>query len=202
MSASPPSIDAVLLIANSANGNCLSQSSLRPLAYARSVSPITPLARSTLALVFLWYDDKARAYALHEGPNARELGVVIHDEHVGEPGSGAETHVANDLCSVRRSGRCPRGSSMHLTREKVHVILDHALAGPPSGFQPDRCPAFELRIDTGSHPMPRPRPMESNPAAVVGKPAIQSTPIIPPRRVGRGSGWIRPRGPPRAAFVR
>ena len=42
----------------------------------------------------------------------------------------------------------------------------------------------------------------SNPAAVVGKPAIQSAPIIPPRRVGRGSGWMRPRGPPCAALVR
>ena len=45
MSASPPSVDAALLIANSVNVNCLSQSSLRPLVYARSVSPITLLAR-------------------------------------------------------------------------------------------------------------------------------------------------------------
>jgi hypothetical protein len=29
------------------------------------------------------------------------------------------------------------------------------LAGPPPGVPPDRGPAFELRIDTGSHPMPR-----------------------------------------------
>ncbi len=28
------------------------------------------------------------------------------------------------------------------------------LAGPPPGLPPDRGPAFELRIDTGSHPMP------------------------------------------------
>ena len=34
------------------------------------------------------------------------------------------------------------------------------LAGPPPGLPPDRGPAFELRIETGSHPMPRSRPMK------------------------------------------
>ena len=55
-------VDAAVLIANTANGNCLSQSSLRPFAYARSVSPMTrtPLPGPLhLALVFLyqcqWY---------------------------------------------------------------------------------------------------------------------------------------------------
>ena len=50
-----PSVEAALLIANTARGSCRSQSSFRPfkLANARSVSPMTPLARSTLALVFL-----------------------------------------------------------------------------------------------------------------------------------------------------
>ena len=33
------------------------------------------------------------------------------------------------------------------------------LAGPLSGLPPDRGPAFELRIDTGQHPLPRSRPM-------------------------------------------
>ena len=42
----------------------------------------------------------------------------------------------------------------------------------------------------------------SKPAAVVGSPAIQSTPIIPPRRDGSGRGWMRPRGPPCSALVR
>ena len=55
MSASQPSVDAALLITNSANVNCWSQSSLWPSAYACSVLPITSLASSTLALVFLWY---------------------------------------------------------------------------------------------------------------------------------------------------
>ena len=50
-----PRLEAALLMANTARGRCRSQSSLRPLAKARSVSPMTPLARSTLALVFLWY---------------------------------------------------------------------------------------------------------------------------------------------------
>ncbi len=34
------------------------------------------------------------------------------------------------------------------------------LAGPPPGLPPDRGPEFELRIDTGSHPMPRSRQMK------------------------------------------
>jgi Reverse transcriptase (RNA-dependent DNA polymerase) len=34
------------------------------------------------------------------------------------------------------------------------------LAGPPPGLPPDRGPAFELRIDTETHPMPRSRPMK------------------------------------------
>ena len=34
------------------------------------------------------------------------------------------------------------------------------LAGPPPGLPPDRGPEFELRIDTGDHPMPRSRPMK------------------------------------------
>ena len=50
-----PRVEAALLIANTARGSCRSQSSFLPLAKARSVSPMTPLARSTLALVFLWY---------------------------------------------------------------------------------------------------------------------------------------------------
>ena len=34
------------------------------------------------------------------------------------------------------------------------------LAGPPPGLPPDRGPAFELRIDTGEHPVPRSRQMK------------------------------------------
>ena len=34
------------------------------------------------------------------------------------------------------------------------------LGGPPPGLPPDRGPEFELRIETGSHPMPRSRPMK------------------------------------------
>ena len=36
----------------------------------------------------------------------------------------------------------------------------NVLAGQPSCLPPDRCPAFELRIDTGSDPMLRSRPMK------------------------------------------
>ena len=42
----------------------------------------------------------------------------------------------------------------------------------------------------------------SKPAEVVGSPAIQSTPIIPPRRDGSGRGWRSPRGPRCSALVR
>ncbi len=41
----------------------------------------------------------------------------------------------------------------------------------------------------------------SNPPAVVGSQAIQSTPIIPPRREGSGRGWRSPRGPQCLALV-
>ena len=52
---SQPSVDVALLMANTASARRSSQSNLQPFAYASSVSPMTPLARSTLALVFLWY---------------------------------------------------------------------------------------------------------------------------------------------------
>ncbi len=34
------------------------------------------------------------------------------------------------------------------------------LGGAPAGLPPDRGPEFELRIDTGTAPMPRSRPMK------------------------------------------
>ena len=42
----------------------------------------------------------------------------------------------------------------------------------------------------------------SKPATVVGRRAIQSIPIIPPRRNGSGRGWRSLRWPPRSALVR
>ena len=42
-----------------------------------------------------------------------------------------------------------------LAREYADVLAD-----PPPGLPPDRGPAFELRIETGTHPMPRSRPMK------------------------------------------
>ena len=41
----------------------------------------------------------------------------------------------------------------------------------------------------------------SKPAVVVGSPAIQSTPIVPPRSGGGGRGWRSPRRPPCSAMV-
>jgi hypothetical protein len=51
----PPSVDCALLTVNTAMWRWPSQSSLRQLATARNVSLRMPFARSTFALVFLWY---------------------------------------------------------------------------------------------------------------------------------------------------
>jgi hypothetical protein len=50
----------------------------------------------------------------------------------------------------------------HDPPEFVALAAEYAdvLAGPPPGLPPDRGPEFELRIDTGDHPMPRSRPMK------------------------------------------
>ncbi len=48
-------VDVAMLMANTVSGRWPSQLSLQPLAMAHNVSQTTPLARSTLALVFLWY---------------------------------------------------------------------------------------------------------------------------------------------------
>ena len=34
------------------------------------------------------------------------------------------------------------------------------VAGPPPSLPPDRCPAFELHVETGEHLMQRSRPMK------------------------------------------
>ena len=58
-------------------------------------------------LVIRRADDEARAPALDEGAEhlARELGVVVHHEHVGEAVAGPKAHVANDRRRVRRRRR-------------------------------------------------------------------------------------------------
>ena len=124
------SVEVALLIANSASERWSSQSSLRPFAYARSVSLMTPFARSTLALVFLWYAEPTmRHEPMHltkaRKTSTRELCVVVYHEHVGEAGSGPKAHFADDQCRSR-SRRCrQRGGSMYLARQEVNVVLDH-----------------------------------------------------------------------------
>ena len=71
-----PRVEAALLIANTARGSCRSQSSFRPLAKARSVSPITQLARSTLALVFLWYAEPTMRHEPMPLTKARNTSLV------------------------------------------------------------------------------------------------------------------------------
>ena len=65
-----------MLIAKTARGSCRSQSSWRPLAKARSVSPMTPLARSTLALVFLWYAEPMMRHEPMPLAKARNTSLV------------------------------------------------------------------------------------------------------------------------------
>ena len=61
-------------------------------------------------------DDEARAHALGKGAEllARELGVVVHHERVGEPGAGPQAHVTNEHRSVRRRHRRAHRGGMHL----------------------------------------------------------------------------------------
>ena len=61
-------------------------------------------------------DDQARAHALDEGAEhlAHELGVVVHHQQVGKPGTGPQAHVANDRSSVRRRRRRACGNGMYL----------------------------------------------------------------------------------------
>ncbi len=84
-------VEAALLMANPARGSCRSQSSLRTMEKALSVSPTTQLARSSLVLEFLWYAEPTMRLepmlltkALNPRGLARELasGVVVHHQHV------------------------------------------------------------------------------------------------------------------------
>ncbi len=72
-------------------------------------------------------DDQAGAHALGEGPEhvARELGVVIDDQHVRKPVAGAVSHVANDLRGLGRHCRRPGGNGMNFTRQEVNMGLYH-----------------------------------------------------------------------------
>ena len=73
-----------------------------------------PLHLGVGGLVVCRADDEARAHALDEGAEhlARELGVMVHNERVGKPGTGPQAHVANDHSSVRRRRRRARGDGV------------------------------------------------------------------------------------------
>jgi hypothetical protein len=127
-------------------------------------------------------DDAARAHhdALNKGAEHLAGGVAVatvhlHHEDVGEASAAPEAHwhVADDGCRVCCRLRCTCRDGVHFARQEVDV------------------PVVLDHVDS-----------EPRPAAVVGNPAIQSTPIIPPRRDGSGSGWRSPRGPPCSALVR
>jgi hypothetical protein len=153
----PPSVDAALLTANTAIGRWPSQSSLRPLAKARNVSLITPLARSTLALVFLWY---AKPTIRHEPmPLAKAWNTAL---------------VNLESWSTTSTSGKPSPDRRHMSRLGMISAASAAVAVARVGTA---CTLPESR-STWFWIM-------SNPAAVVGSPAIQSTPIIP---AGAGGG--------------
>ena len=93
---------------------------------------MTPFARSTFALVFLWYAEsrrchETRAYALDEGLEhvARELGVVVNHQHIRKAVARAEAHVANDIHRVRGRRCRARGDGVYLSLQQVDVVLNH-----------------------------------------------------------------------------
>jgi hypothetical protein len=68
------------------------------------------------------------------------------------------------------------------------------LAGPPPGLPPDRGPEFELRIETGSAPMPRSRPMKRWSQGELDECRRQVALLL-------DNGWIRPSTASHAASV-
>ena len=65
---------------------------------------IDPLYLGVGVFVVGGADEEARADAPREllEQRARELGVVVHNQHVGDPVTGAECHLEDDPCGVRR----------------------------------------------------------------------------------------------------
>jgi len=102
--------------------------------------------------VFLWYADpailQARAHALDEGPQyvARELWVVVNNQHVRETIAGAEAHVPNDVRRVPGRCTCARGDSVHLARQQVDVVLNHV--------EPSHCRRQASNPVNPNHPAP------------------------------------------------
>ena len=68
------------------------------------------------------------------------------------------------------------------------------LGGPPPGLPPDRGPEFELRIDTGTAPMPRSRPMKRWSQGELDECRRQVALLL-------DNGWIRPSTASHAASV-
>jgi hypothetical protein len=103
---------------------------------------ITVLAAAAEAA---WVDDALVGLA--------ECGTMLPDSSelfVGRISFAAEWHEFN---LQPADGEPPDFAA--LTAEYCDI-----LAGPPPGLPPDRGPAFELRIDTGSHPMQRSEKMK------------------------------------------
>ena len=76
---------------------------------------------------------------------------------------------------------------------------DVPLSDPPPGLPPDHGPAFELSIETGTHPMPRSRPMKRWSQGELdecrGKQAARAAAFL------LGQGWIVPSRAAHASVV-
>ena len=60
---------------------------------------------------------------------ARKLGIVIDNEYIGKAGPRTEAHIPNDYGRIRRRCGHARGHRMNLTRQEVHMVLNHVESG-------------------------------------------------------------------------
>ena len=107
---SPPSVEAALLMAQTAYGSQISQSSLRPFAKGTegiAKDSVDSLGLSVGVLVVCRPHDQDGADAPSEfaKQGARELRAVIQDQHIGDAIAGAQRHLQNDLRRFGRGGR-------------------------------------------------------------------------------------------------
>ena len=131
------------------------------------------------AATHAWAEDTFAALA--------EAGVVLHDGT--ELGLGTLSIAAEDLSLALPGDPGDPPEFAALAAEYGDV-----LGGPPPGLPPDRGTEFELHIDTGSHPMPRSRPMKRWSQGELDECRRQVTSLL-------DNGWIRPSRAAHAASV-
>ena len=60
---------------------------------------------------------------------AREFGIMIDNEYIGKAGPRTEAHIPNNYGHIRRRCGRARGHRMNLTRQEVHMVLNHVESG-------------------------------------------------------------------------